>query len=210
MTNITNCNQCSRQCPIDDLRCGSGRRYMEGLRAESKHEHGRHGHGCGRHGERHGSGRELEERERGRCHKRGHHGREEYDSPEDLLGMLRACGHILYHQAGKQSGQGRILHILSERGELSQKELQEMLRVQPGSMSEILSKMENKGFVERIRDEEDKRKTQVRLTGAGKAHVQEHHSGMGNKDIFSALDENQQEELKELLTLLLEDWKHNI
>ncbi|TCL57689.1 DNA-binding MarR family transcriptional regulator [Kineothrix alysoides] len=124
--------------------------------------------------------------------------------------MLRVCGHILYHRAGRQSGQGRILHILSERSELSQKELQEMLRVQPGSMSEILSKMESKGLVERIRDEEDKRKTQVRLTETGKAHVENHHCGLGNKDIFSALDENQQEELKELLALLLEDWRHSM
>ncbi|MDC7287551.1 MarR family winged helix-turn-helix transcriptional regulator [Blautia schinkii] len=133
------------------------------------------------------------------------------DEPEDLDGLLRACGHYLYHKAaGAKSGQGKIMHILSSQKEISQKELQEHLGIQPGSISEILSKMENKGLLQRIKDGEDRRKTIVRITDAGEHHVEEFRkNGKGdrNKDIFSALDDGQKEELKKLLRILLESWK---
>lgn len=82
-------------------------------------------------------------------HEQGHkydHGRGyEQKMPweqDDLYNILRACGHHLYHRFGKDMGQGRILAILSERESITQKELQEMLRIQPGSATEILTKLE--------------------------------------------------------------------
>ncbi len=137
---------------------------------------------------------------------RGGHGFEA-EASDDLYALMRACGHILYHQGGRKSGQGRILRILSHCEAMSQRELQEVLGIQTGSLSEILAKLENAGFIERERDEADRRRSVVRLTPAGRNRAEECCRNGERQDMFSALDEGQREQLKKLLTILLADWK---
>ena len=151
------------------------------------------GHGYGR---RPGKGRGW----------RGGHGFEA-EASDDLYTLMRACGHILYHQGGRKSGQGRILRILSHCEAMSQRELQEVLGIQTGSLSEILAKLENAGFIERERDEADRRRSVVRLTPAGRNRAEECCRDGERQDMFSALDEGQRDQLKKLLTILLADWK---
>lgn len=227
-TEFTNCTQCDKECPLSAPRCRKGRDYLEQLHSEGKamdivrsegteghnmHAHSgdslqrRGSHGEGRHGgEGHQHGRHRDAyrgRERGQTWALG--------EPEDLDGLLRACGHYLYHKAaGEKCGQGKIMHILASQKEISQKELQEYLSIQPGSISEILSKMENKGLLQRIKDGEDRRKIIVKITDAGERHVEEFRKNgkdSKNRDIFSALDDGQKEELKTLLRILLESWR---
>lgn len=131
----------------------------------------------------------------------------EAEASDDLYALMRACGHILYHQGGRKSGQGRILRILSHCEAMSQRELQEVLGIQTGSLSEILAKLENAGFIERERDEADRRRSVVRLTPAGRNRAEECCRNGERQDMFSALDEGQREQLKKLLTILLADWK---
>lgn len=71
---------------------------------------------------------------------------------------------ITYACCGSQK---RILIILKEAGPLTQKELTERLGVQPGSASEILSKLENAGLIIRTQNEIDRRTTDIQLTDAG-------------------------------------------
>ena len=137
---------------------------------------------------------------------RGGHGFEA-EASDDLYALMRACGHILYHQGGRKSGQGRILRILSHCEAMSQRDLQEVLGIQTGSLSEILAKLENAGFIERERDEADRRRSVVRLTPAGRNRAEECCRNGERQDMFSALDEGQREQLKKLLTILLADWK---
>lgn len=87
---------------------------------------------------------------------------------DDLAGRMEQCGHILYHCMGAQRGQGKILRILSAQGDMSQKDLQDTLGIQPGSMSEIAAKLENKGYLVRVRDEADKRKILLSITDQGR------------------------------------------
>ena len=59
---------------------------------------------------------------------------------------------------------------------MSQGVLQELLRIQPGSMSEIVSKPEYAGLILRERSEEDRRRVTVslrirRITGSGACHI---------------------------------------
>jgi len=124
----------------------------------------------------------------------------------DLYSIMRACGRYLYHCAGRGAGQGRILAILLERKSMTQKELLEMLQIQPGSMSEILTKLEEKGLIMRRRDEEDRRRSVLELTEAGVelALYQKRYSE--GRPSFDVLTENEQEELKGMLTRLLESW----
>lgn len=206
MENTAYCNGCPKNCPLNALRCGRGRAYLEQQHQEGKfleialppsegHDHGHdHGHGYG-----HGP------------HPGGHddwHGEGvpdvDMENPDGLYALMRACGHVLYHQGGRKSGQGRILRILSHCESMSQRELQEILGIQTGSLSEILAKMESAGLIERERDETDRRRSIVRLTQTGRDR--ECRAGE-QPDMFSALNEEQKNQLKELLSILLADWK---
>jgi DNA-binding MarR family transcriptional regulator len=132
--------------------------------------------------------------------KHGHYGKE----PEDLYGKMRACGHYLYHQAEGGAGQGKILHILAKRESMTQRELQDLLQIQPGSLSEVLTKLEAKGMIVRSRDEEDRRRSILTLTETGR-------KAAGQKEertsLFAALNLQEQEELQQLLGKLLDSWK---
>lgn len=157
---------------------------------ESRKEGGWHGHGSEEEGgeRRRGGGPHLDQ--------------------NDLYSMMRFCGHYLYHRSGSDQGAGqeRILSILSNKGSITQKELQTILKIQPGSMSEILAKLEEKGMISRKKDEEDKRKSIIELTEEG--HKAGGQSKIQPKDqLFDALDEGEQEALKQLLVKLTDSWK---
>lgn len=129
----------------------------------------------------------------------------------ELLGLIERCGHFLYHRRGGKRGQGRILKILLTEGEMTQKELQERLGIQSGSMSEIVLKLEGNGLVYRTRDEADKRKIKLKITEEGKQFFEEKHRTKieQEKKLFNALTKEEQETLKILLTKLFEDWESN-
>lgn len=125
---ITNCNQCPNQCPKDALKCGRGRRYFEQLEnaagdiGESKEggygrAEGRHGHGEGHFD--HGSGRQQHGgREGGGGHAR----------PEDLYGLMRACGHYLHHSYGERRGDDGDRQLFAALDEAEQNTLKELLK----------------------------------------------------------------------------------
>ncbi len=64
----------------------------------------------------------------------------------------------------------RILLTIGRNGEIVQKQLSEIFSVSPQSMSEALSKLEHDGYITRIKNQLDKRKTIVSLTPAGREH----------------------------------------
>ena len=54
--------------------------------------------------------------------------------------------------------------MLAERGIITQRELQDMLGVQSGSLSEILNKVETCGYIMRRQNERDRRQMNLELT----------------------------------------------
>ena len=107
------------------------------------------------------------------CHDHhGHHG----NNWEDLAESLEQTGRLLSYCLGKRRGQGRILRILCQQEQMSQKELQEILHIQPGSMSEIAAKLESKGLIARGRDEADKRKILLSITDEGRTWVNQRNA----------------------------------
>ncbi len=149
---------------------------------------------------------------RGEHHGRhGYHGRMEGFQIEEasLQELLIRCGYIAERKSGRQRGQNRILGILLENPKMSQRALQERLGIEPGSLSEILAKLEEKGFLVKEKDE-DRRKMILRLTDAGKAAA-EAEKTEGSKpraeEIFLALSLEEQEQLKEMLRRLLTQWR---
>lgn len=130
---------------------------------------------------------------------------------KELLGLMEKCGRFLYHQRGGKRGQGKILKILLTEGEMTQKELQERLGIKPGSMSEILMKLEANGFIFRTKDEDDKRKINLKITTEGTRFFEDKLQKRmeEEKSLFNALSAEEQELLKGLLSKLLTSWEEH-
>lgn len=122
-----------------------------------------------------------------------------------LASNLRACGRFLYYQTGGKAGQRRILVILLERESLTQKELQDVLDISSGALSEILQKMEEAALVERQRRCDDKRQVELTLTPAGKGmalQVKAHYDCTLAR-MFECLGGEEKRDLGEILAKLV-------
>ncbi len=222
------CPQCENHCPEDELRCGRGHHYFE--EDDMEHNHGEYHEGRPGHEKRCHRREEFQGRspfdhrpqpDMPRRHEFperppfGNH-RPQADmphgpgfrrpllfDPESLEGLIMTSAREI-RRPGRQhfgSTQDKIVRILYENGgTMGQKALQELLHVQPGSISEILSKMEEKGLITRTKTDSDKRASLISLTNAENPQNQESVS-------FDALSEDEQETLKGLLKKLLASWK---
>lgn len=123
--------------------------------------------------------------------------------------LFGKCVHKIFGHLHRGRGQGRILKlILASGGEMTQGELQEKLGTRPGSVSEIVSKLVNRGMLTRDKDEDDKRKVVLRLTEQGREKAEHCHGEDKSKDAFAALSDQEKETLKSLLKKLLKDDKN--
>lgn len=85
-------------------------------------------------------------------------------------------------QVGHPLPRWRILLALYEQnGESSQKRLVERLRVDPGALTRQLKALESLGWIARRADERDNRITNVTLTDAGRAVIEE---GLPRRNAF--------------------------
>lgn len=124
--------------------------------------------------------------------------------PESLAGLWFRANQTLERKPMGHRGVRRVLRLLNlADGSLSQRDLTEVLNVQPGSLSELLTKMENRGLITRERQEDDRRHVTVLLTEAGLAKAKEPGPG----DMFSVLDESEKEQLRAILKKLTEAWE---
>lgn len=64
-------------------------------------------------------------------------------------------------------GQYRCLFFLADKQEISQREMADALQIRPPSLSELLSKLEEKGYVQRVPSKKDRRSLMVSLTEMG-------------------------------------------
>lgn len=119
--------------------------------------------------------------------------------------MIRS-GYILMNASIQERGQQRILKILKYYSDMSQNELQNLLGIQAGSLSEILSKMEKKGFIEKEKDPTDKRKTQLKLTQVGEDALKTDQSKQ--EDTLSVLTKDEKEQLESILDKYLLYWNN--
>lgn len=131
------------------------------------------------------------------------------DMNDKLILNLRDLGHMMRFLYEGKASQKRILIILNEVGRITQRDLTERLGIQPGSASEILSKLESAGLILRTQNETDRRTTDVCLTDAGRelaaealAQRQKRH-----EEMFSCLSEKEKQELLSLLERVCADWR---
>lgn len=131
------------------------------------------------------------------------------DMNDRLILGLRDLSHIMRFLYEGKASQKRVLIILNESEAMTQRDLTERLGIQPGSASEILSKLERAGWIRRARNDADRRTTDISLTDAGRelaaealAQRQKRH-----EDMFSCLSEEERQELLSLLEKIRADWK---
>ena len=66
---------------------------------------------------------------------------------------------------------GRLLECVAQNNDVSSRELCEMMDIRPSSLSEMLSRAENEGWIIRTTDEEDRRVQHITLSAKGNEAV---------------------------------------
>ena len=97
-------------------------------------------------------------------------------SPTQEMRIIRNLGHLghyLYITRGCRGGQQFILTTLYRDGEMTQKDLLAKTKNASASLSEMVSKLEAKGLVERTRVDKDRRQTLLSLTKEGRKQAKE-------------------------------------
>lgn len=100
----------------------------------------------------------------------------------------------------------RLLTIISEHPEgIRQKDLAEAAGINASSASEVVSRLEDDGYLVRVIDENDKRATLLKLTEMGAVRAEEIRSERDSflDEVFSRLTEEEKQTLSDLLDKLL-------
>lgn len=101
-------------------------------------------------------------------------------------------------------GQERLLRLLLRHGGASQKELAERMRIRPASLSEVLTRLEQKQLVTKEQDPVDRRRNRYQLTAMGRktaAKLQQERQDHGAA-FFDVLTAGEKQELARLLAKL--------
>lgn len=129
---------------------------------------------------------------------------------ERIIKGLGFCGRYLHYHSGGRSGRGPILCLLASRGgQMPQQELGLYFEIKPGSLSEILAKIEAAGLIERTRDPEDRRQLFVHLTDAGEREAERERRARERfqTNAFTCLTLAEREQLADMLEKIRTRWE---
>lgn len=183
------CPCCGRHCCLTDPQCERGKLYAQtGVIPPRTHDSDR-----------------KPEKAKGAAHKNRYRS---LDQDNKLIWNLRDLGHTLRFLSGGKGSQERILIILGEEEEMTQRDLTERIVIQPGSASEVIGKLESAGLLTRTPSEKDRRTSVVRLTEAGRSKAEEaaQQRKQRHTEMFSCLSEEDKADLLTLLEKLNHDW----
>ena len=112
-----------------------------------------------------------------------------------ILSGLGFCSHYMHFHGGGVSGKAPIVCMHFD--------------LKPGSLSEILSKLECAGIIERSRNPKDRRQLTIRLTEIGweKARIDQAARIRFREQAFSALNHDEREQLAEMLEKIRVTWE---
>ncbi len=128
-----------------------------------------------------------------------------------ILSDFGYFGHFLHVNAGGRAGKQHILvRLYRAGGTTSQRFLQETVPISSASLSEVLSKLEYEGLVNRTRSDQDRRQLNVTLTPEGERAAVE--CAKRNEEfesrMLSVLDEDEKRDLAHTLDRLVDHWVH--
>ena len=98
-------------------------------------------------------------------------------------------------------GSGRLLHNLADYGQMAQKELAGRLEIRPQSLTGILVKLEEAGYIVRTRGVQDKREQLVSITPEGRKYsrrIEKTRREIAGR-FFAVLNDEEKQTLSELL-----------
>lgn len=125
---------------------------------------------------------------------------------QELATAIRKSAHIMRHNCVYGQSQNRILSLLRRNGPMTQKQLLQEMRIQAGSLSELVSKVENAGYINKTRSAEDKRVCTLTITEAGIKRAEEFgdEQRILTEHLLSPLTEEQKLSILENLNLLID------
>ncbi len=127
---------------------------------------------------------------------------------DHIIRDLMFCSRYLRCNTEGKGSQRRVLFFLHERGPMTQKDLLDEMGVRASSMSELLSKLESKGFIQKEKSEADKRNYNVSITQDGLAALEEmqeqHRANMA--ELLSGLPDEDRAQLAKQLSNLRALW----
>lgn len=127
-----------------------------------------------------------------------------------LIAGLGFCGHYLHFHGGGRSGKAPIICLIAKHGgEMSQQELGSYFELKPGSLSEVLAKIETSGLIERTRNPEDRRQLTIRLTEKGLEEATRDQEGRDRfrREAFDNLTIEEREQLAGILDKIRNRWE---
>lgn len=127
---------------------------------------------------------------------------------ERIIKDLMYCSGFLRNRTEGKGSQRRVLFFLHEHGPMTQRELLEEMGVRAASLSELLSKLEAKGYVQKEKSETDKRNYNVSITEEGIQALDEMHAKhqTAMSDLLSGLEPEERKQLAGLLCKLHTLW----
>ena len=135
-----------------------------------------------------------------------------FSDPEYGLWLLLSHTRMAISKA-RQMKIGKYIHhnqasalvtVWSENGQATPGSISRALFLQHHTVSELLTRLEHKGFISKHRDEQTRTVVRLRITGKGKAYCIEATQKELIKKIISALTTEEQEQFKELLQKLVD------
>ena len=119
---------------------------------------------------------------------------------QEAMHRLRAA-HTAHNLKPRQF---QILGLLHDHGGLAQRELMQIMGVDPSILVTLLNPLEADGLVTRERDPGDRRRHLVTLTDAGARHLVSASRAQKEAEdaLFASLDEGQREQLRTVLIAL--------
>lgn len=126
--------------------------------------------------------------------------------------------HRHYHQyrmaygpmGNPHKGQGRVLSILKIKPEITQKELTYLLDMRPQSLGELLSRMEQNGYIIRTTSEKDRRIIDIKLTEAGAEAANQGDQQSDFSGVFDCLSQEDQDSLRDYLSRIIDSLEQSL
>ncbi|MCC9076671.1 MarR family transcriptional regulator [Litorilinea aerophila] len=109
--------------------------------------------------------------------------------------------HALLEEIGLYRGQPPLLEALWQQEGRTHSELAALLHIHPATVTKMIQRMEQAGFVERRRDPQDQRVSRVYLTQAGRDIRQQVRAiqRQMEADAFAGLEPAEREQIRRLL-----------
>jgi DNA-binding MarR family transcriptional regulator len=124
---------------------------------------------------------------------------------QELVKLARRISTEIHANQRLRLGHTAALACLADRGPLSQRDLSESLRFDPGDIVGIVDTLEELEFVVRGRDPRDRRRHAVKITPAGREALREGRERLARLDaaLFAPLSADEIDQLRALLLRVL-------